>query len=219
VKECLSCDHPCEESAPPCPEPKAEPGGDQTTAELDTKTGASVAQSVGTQSSARSNRFPAEYWMLFGVVLSASGYSYTVAAVIILYLLLKRFRPHADWELLMLASGFTGINFIKSFQLLSAHQTPIHFLEPFLVTDVAITLLCSSQRGWARVLLVYSLFGMMIEPIWVLFYAPNSFRMRDAVFVEILLAAAVWLITHWMARKMVVSATARGTSIFVLRRT
>jgi hypothetical protein len=214
VEKCRSCAHLCEETASRCPECNADIGGNQTSIELDTETGTFIAQSF-----ARSNRFSAEYWMLFGVALSASGYSYTVAAVIILYLLFKQFRPRADWELLMLAGGFTGINLIKSFQLLSAHQSAIHFLEPFLVTDVAITLLCSRQRGWARVLLVYSLFGMMIEPIWILFYAPNGFRTRDAFFVEILLGTASWLITHWMARQRVVNDTTSGTSIFVLRKT
>ena len=136
-------------------------------------------------------RFPAEYWLLLGVGLSAAGYAYLVVTIILLYLLFKSVRPHAEWErVVLVASGFAGVNLIKTFHLLSAHQNPIHFLEPFLATNAAITLLCTGQRAWARLLLVYSLLGMFIEPVATFMSDPRNFSVRENLFTMVVLGLA-----------------------------
>jgi hypothetical protein len=66
-----------------------------------------------TASQQRSASFPFEYWIFFGIALSASGYFYSVFAAIIFYLLFMRLQPSADWELLMVASSFTGVGIFR----------------------------------------------------------------------------------------------------------
>ena len=218
MKNCRFCACPSHDSASRCHECGAEFAHGQNASEP-TASGEFVPASPDGEPFGPANHFPAEYWMLVGVGLSAAGYAYTVVTVIVLYLIFKYARPHANWELLLLASGFMGVNLIKTFHLLSSHQTPIHFLEPFLVTNAAITLLCTGQRGWARLLLVYSLLGMFIEPVAAFLSDPRNFRVRENLFTMVFLGLAVWLITRWMARQKLVNDAANATSIFVLRKT
>ena len=218
MKNCRFCACPSHDSASRCHECGAEFAEGQNDAKP-AESGEFVPASLDGEPFGPANRFPAEYWMLVGVGLSACGYAYTVVAVIAFYLIFKYARPRANWELLLLASGFTGVDLIKTFQLLSTHQTPIHFLEPFLVTNAAITLLFTGQRWWARLLLVYSLLGMFIEPTAAFLSDPRNFRVRDNLFTMIFLGLAVWLLARWMARQKQVNDAANATSIFVLRKT
>ena len=214
VKNCRFCANANHDSAARCRECGAEFADGQTAPETTPKSAEFVPTSFGT-----STRFPAEYWLLLGVGLSAAGYAYLVVTIILLYLLFKQMRPHAEWELLLVASGFASVNLVKTFHLLSAHQTPIHFLEPFLATNAAITLLCTGQRGWARLLFVYSLLGMFIEPVATFMSDPRNFSVRDNLFTMVVLGLATWLLGRWMARQKLVNDAANATSIFVLRKT
>jgi len=219
VKNCRFCSNANHDSAARCRDCGAEFVDGQSAPETTSESGELTNASLEPQSFNASRRCPAEYWMLLGVGLSAAGYAYLVVAVILLYLLFKNLRPRAEWELLLLASGLAGVNLFKTFHLLSAHQSPIHFLEPFLVTNAAVTLLCTRQRGWARLLLVYSLIAMLGEPLWAFLSDPIGFHVRDNLFTMVVLGLAAWLITRWMARQKLVNDSTNATSIFVLRKT
>lgn len=219
MKKCRFCTTASHATAARCRECGAEFIDGQTNAKPAAESREFIRAPFEPQSIAGSSRFPAEYWMLLGVGLSAAGYAYLVVAVILLFLLFKHYRPRAEWELLLLASGLGGVNLIRTFHLISAHQSPIHFLEPFLVANAAITLLCTRQRGWARLLFLYALLGMFIKPICTFVSAPTEFRVWDNLFTMVVLGLAVWLIARWMARQKMLHDATNATSIFVLRKT
>jgi hypothetical protein len=143
--------------------------------------------------------FQFEYWLLFGIALCASGYFYMALSVVTLYILLSRLQPRADWELRMVASGFTGAYIFKIFYILSENTGPIHLLEPALVILVAVVLFFTQQRGLALVLFLYSVLGVIVQLLSALVHFKDT-SPKYAIFWAVLLGLSAWLIRHWLIR-------------------
>lgn len=144
--------------------------------------------------------FSIEFWLLLAIAISASGYFYIVVAVVITYLLLKRMRPLADWELLIVASVITGTSIFVFLHLLSLNAIPIRFLEPAVVSGAAVALLFTQWRNLARFLVAYQALGVLVELLWALMCAPKNIRPQDVAFRLIISGLGIWLLIRWLRR-------------------
>jgi hypothetical protein len=144
---------------------------------------------------------PAEYWFICGIAIAASGYFYMVVAVVVSYLCFKHIRPHADWELLMVGSIYTGTGIVGTLQLLSSGKGPLHFMEPVIVISAAVTTAITGRRGWARFLLVYSILSMFTFMVSGLLRIPKAIDLRYAVFWTAVYGCEAWLINRWLSRQ------------------
>ena len=144
------------------------------------------------------NRLPLEYTLTVVVAISAGGYFYVVTLVLVLYLLLKRMRPRTDWELLMIASGYTGLNIIGSLHILSSGESPFFLLEPVLVSCAALAVLFTQRRGWALFLFVYSIAGALICLLTALLYIHKGVRPDYPVLRAAFFGSGTWLLKRWL---------------------
>jgi hypothetical protein len=144
--------------------------------------------------------FSIEYWLLCAIAISASGYFYVMAAVVIMYLLLKRMRPLADSELLMVASYVTGTCFCVFLHKLSLNESPINFLEPVLVNCAALLLLFTQWRNLARFFVAYQALGVLLELLSALLPVFKAIRPQDVIFRVVIDGLTIWLLMHWLRR-------------------
>src|SRR5687767_5218329 len=114
------------------------------------------------QSQKQTGGFPSEYWLFVGIALAASGHLPTFVAIIIVFLILKRFRPDIEPDLLLIASGFWGAAFIEVFKITAWGRSPSLLWEQVIATAAATILISTRRRGWAWVLFVYCILGTLI---------------------------------------------------------
>jgi hypothetical protein len=206
MKKCGYCGRENADSAAQCSGcgtefafPQLEPVVEATEIETDVPVNEEAALSTSKNEGQRqSSGVPFEYWAILGLGLGASGYLYFFLLVVILYLLLKRLQPRADWELLMVASGYFGVGIFGTLQMLYRGENALHFMEPVIVTCAALSVLYTQRRGWACFLLMYSVLSALVFLLSALLHVPKGARPEFAVFNAVFFGLGAWLIKRWL---------------------
>jgi hypothetical protein len=155
------------------------------------------------------NRLPIVCWIIIGFALGVIDRFYTIPITVGLYFLLKHLRPKAGYELLTVASVFTGMALTQILKrLLFPDLFPFYrLLEPVVVAGVALALLCTQKRGWAWVLIVYSsLFGVLLL-LSLPFYYPKNMRPQFQFICAVINLTMLWLLVRWLRKQKPVAFT------------
>jgi hypothetical protein len=149
------------------------------------------------------NRLPIVYWIIIGFALGAMDRLYAVPITVGLYFLLKHLRPKAGYELLTVASVFTGMALTQILhKLLFPDLFPFYRLsEPVAVAVMALALLCTQRRGWAWILIIYSaLFGVFLL-LSLPFHYPKNMRPQIQFVYAAVYLTMLWLLVRWLRKQ------------------
>lgn len=144
---------------------------------------------------------PIEYWLVLGIALRASGLTYHILFIVVLYFLFKHWQPLAGFALLTLTSIFVGLAFSTFYSLLISHPETFNmtrFLEPVIVTFMAVALLFTRKRGLAWALIVYSTLSCIVYFLCSVYHFPRAASPRALFVVAIFSFVQLWLLSTWM---------------------
>ena len=158
-------------------------------------------QTLMSASCKQGSRLPPEYWITAGIALAASGHFNVFAAIVAIYFILKRARPDMESDLLMIASGFWGAAIVEAFKILVWGRNPNLIWEQVVVTGAATMLANTRNRGWARFLQIYCIFGALFFLAIAILGQKQPGAQKFAFARAALYLLGLWLTTRWLRRQ------------------
>ncbi|MGA2241510.1 MAG: hypothetical protein ABSH11_05675 [Verrucomicrobiota bacterium] len=155
------------------------------------------------QSQPQINKLAMLYWTILGIALGWGGMFYTFVSVLGIYLLLTRLRPGARFELMIVASAFSGMAVVQVFHtILRPNLFSIdHLLEPIVVAGLAIVLLFNPKRVWAWCLIVYSTVIGVLSLYVALHHLSKESRPQFQFANAVISAILIWLLVCWLHKQ------------------
>lgn len=139
--------------------------------------------------------------MILGIALHASGLSFYILFIVVLYFVFKHWQPLAGFSLLTVTSIFVGMAFSKVYYLLIWHPekySMLGFVEPVIVAFAAGALLFTRKRWVAWVLIVYSTVTVLFFLLGAVYHFPRATNLPAWFFAATFGFIQLWLLSTWL---------------------